>query len=339
MYSPWKINSSDFPKNDSWEGKITFLLKYGILAPSSHNMQPWKFRVLENKLFIYLDPQKKLTFSDRADRQGYLSLGCAIGNILLSADYFGLNYKLEIFPEWADEDIVAAIIFGNEQEDIQLGKYKHLFEFITKRSTNRFRHKKQNISSEIIKEVEDIGNNFNCEVKIVQNEKDIKKLATVVSQATGFAFSKRIFREELSKWVISVYSHRKDGIPLYDFDLPHPLTIFASKLIKYAKADQQQAIDYKNISESQALLVISSKGDLKENWIISGIVYELVSLLCAKFNISLAPYGAAIEHEATRYNVSKIVKVHGYPEMFTRMGYSLKSTVHSPRRSLSDVLL
>jgi hypothetical protein len=37
----WDVRESDFPINGSDEEKLKFLLSYAILAPSSHNSQPW----------------------------------------------------------------------------------------------------------------------------------------------------------------------------------------------------------------------------------------------------------------------------------------------------------
>ncbi|HUM82048.1 MAG TPA: hypothetical protein PLQ38_09745, partial [Methanothrix sp.] len=42
----WNLNESDFPADSSQpHEKMAFLLNYAILAPSSHNSQPWKFHV------------------------------------------------------------------------------------------------------------------------------------------------------------------------------------------------------------------------------------------------------------------------------------------------------
>ena len=42
--TPWEIKESDYPAGAKPEEKLKFLLRYAILAPSSHNSQLWKFR-------------------------------------------------------------------------------------------------------------------------------------------------------------------------------------------------------------------------------------------------------------------------------------------------------
>lgn len=43
--SAWRIDESDFPSGGSIEEKLRFAVNYVILAPSSHNTQPWRFLI------------------------------------------------------------------------------------------------------------------------------------------------------------------------------------------------------------------------------------------------------------------------------------------------------
>ena len=45
--SSWDVNASDFPANGSDAEKLEFLVRYAVLAPSSHNSQPWLFDLHE----------------------------------------------------------------------------------------------------------------------------------------------------------------------------------------------------------------------------------------------------------------------------------------------------
>ncbi len=37
MVTPWQMNEQDFPRDGNSAEKLQFLLRYAILAPSSHN--------------------------------------------------------------------------------------------------------------------------------------------------------------------------------------------------------------------------------------------------------------------------------------------------------------
>ena len=45
-YVAWDIDEKKFPRNGNLQDQIQFLIGYGILAPSTHNTQPWEFIVV-----------------------------------------------------------------------------------------------------------------------------------------------------------------------------------------------------------------------------------------------------------------------------------------------------
>ena len=53
--TPWEVNEEELPAKGESEDKLKFLLRYAILAPSSHNSQPWKFSVRGNEIRVYAD--------------------------------------------------------------------------------------------------------------------------------------------------------------------------------------------------------------------------------------------------------------------------------------------
>ena len=41
----WNISADEFPADATSEEKPWFVVRYAVLATSSHNAQPWKFRI------------------------------------------------------------------------------------------------------------------------------------------------------------------------------------------------------------------------------------------------------------------------------------------------------
>ena len=104
----WNIKESDFPINSSSEEKLTFLLNYAILAPSSHNSQPWKFNVTNDEILVFADKSRWLQVADADQRELYISLGCALENLIIAADHFGYNCSVAYFP--GEKDLVAKVV-------------------------------------------------------------------------------------------------------------------------------------------------------------------------------------------------------------------------------------
>ena len=87
--TPWKIRESDFSSMTSFEEKVKFLLKYAVLAPSSHNTQPWKFAIKDERIKVSADLTCALKVADPDERELFISVGCALTNLTIAAKRFG----------------------------------------------------------------------------------------------------------------------------------------------------------------------------------------------------------------------------------------------------------
>jgi hypothetical protein len=77
------------------------LVRYASLAASGHNTQPWKFALTENAIDIHPDYARRLPAVDPHDRELWISLGCALENLLVAARAAG--YMPEVtYPDAAD---------------------------------------------------------------------------------------------------------------------------------------------------------------------------------------------------------------------------------------------
>ena len=94
-YKAWEVKIEDFFHLKSNLERLRFLLNFAVLAPSSHNSQPWKFRVSENEILVEPNRDRALPSSDTNNRQLFISLGCAVENILIAADYYGFETLVE----------------------------------------------------------------------------------------------------------------------------------------------------------------------------------------------------------------------------------------------------
>src|SRR3989344_196954 len=110
-YKAWQIDIKDFYNLKETNDKLRFLIRFGILAPSSHNAQPWNFSVDDEEIDILLDMERTLLIGDADNRQSCISLGCAVANVITAADYYGYDAEViykKVAPVGAS---VAKIIF------------------------------------------------------------------------------------------------------------------------------------------------------------------------------------------------------------------------------------
>lgn len=67
------------------------LVRYATLAASSHNTQPWIFKLEPKQIQVLPDLSRRCPAVDPDDHHLYASLGCATENLLLAARAGGLK--------------------------------------------------------------------------------------------------------------------------------------------------------------------------------------------------------------------------------------------------------
>lgn len=78
-------------------------LSWAILAPNSHNMQPWKVDLsTPDQVVLYPDLDRMLPETDPFNRQITISLGCFLELMRMAALEDGLTVEAELFPEGED---------------------------------------------------------------------------------------------------------------------------------------------------------------------------------------------------------------------------------------------
>ncbi len=126
-YTPW-----EHWRGDELQGPEA-LIPAAILASNAHNMQPWKFRVEESRIDLYVDLARNNGSADPLRREQVMSLGCALENLVLAADAHGYASSLTLRPDGSDPTHVARL-------DLSAGDQRpsDLYDAIPLRHTNRY---------------------------------------------------------------------------------------------------------------------------------------------------------------------------------------------------------
>ncbi|NNU43124.1 nitroreductase family protein [Ramlibacter montanisoli] len=112
------------------------LLEAAILAPSSHNTQPWCFRVDGDAISLFADRTRALPVNDTDDRELTISCGCALFNLRVAAAASGLDTEVQLQPDRLDADLLARVRAVPGTRDAHLGT---LLPFVARRRTCRQR--------------------------------------------------------------------------------------------------------------------------------------------------------------------------------------------------------
>lgn len=335
-YEPWRVDPKEFYTITSKEDKLKFLLRFAILAPSSHNSQPWRFIIEGDQIVILPEETRSLPKSDKSGRQLFISLGAALENLLTAANHYGYRSELTYSP--AGIPGAAALIRLEEIRNAKPGDEK-IIKAILSRHTNRNKYSDKKLPDRFLSWVRSKSSG-DFKIYIASDRKIKNEIANVVSGALIEAMDDRDFRSELSLYIKSNVTRAKTGMPMFGFGMPTILSFAAPYLLKRFNLNRLSK------KEDEALLkqhtpyfvIISSVGDDKESWIKSGRIFESIALMAEKENIRIAPMAAAIEIGDNYKKLKYTLGTNLRPQVFFRMGYGEDIVPHSPRLNLEDVL-
>lgn len=115
--------------------EIRKIVRYGVMAPSGDNCQPWAFRLNGDVLEVMDDRTKDTSFYNFRNTASYIAHGALLENIRIASSALGFSIEEALFPEGEAGLAIARIRFSKAPP-----KNEPLFPFIDKRRTNRFRY-------------------------------------------------------------------------------------------------------------------------------------------------------------------------------------------------------
>ncbi len=121
--SVWEVTPDNFPHAAAIDTQLRFLLRYAILAPSPRNSQPWTFAIRDNKVFLLADHGRSQPVLDPDRRELYIGLGCALENLLVAGEHFGLSHAVSYFPDRWHPELAATVLFepGGTPSAVRVG--------------------------------------------------------------------------------------------------------------------------------------------------------------------------------------------------------------------------
>src|SRR5688572_1166934 len=93
-----ELTTSPFRAADAERGTelLARAVQSAVLAPSSHNTQPWSFHIRWDALEIVLDRSRVLPVADPAAREMIISCGAALQNIRIALRQWGFASRVRI---------------------------------------------------------------------------------------------------------------------------------------------------------------------------------------------------------------------------------------------------
>jgi hypothetical protein len=338
-YNAWEVKSQEFPQKGTIEEKITFFLRYGILAPSIHNTQPWRFQVSDGNLSIFPDTSVWLKYADETMSNLYISLGCCIMNIICAASYFGFSAVPIIENAHNKQKAYIKIIFkgSNKTDD----EFSSLINEIPRRFSNKLHYKNIPFKPEIKQKLTSIGRKYKVDIALIDDSIKKDRLAELYYEAGLDFFQSKNFRHELSSWLRHNKTRKHDGMPGFVNGMSFPQSLLGPFIIKHLPPIPKVLMkkDKALLKQSPVIGLISSKENTVQDWINVGQAYEELTLTATHEKISTTVMAALIQNKKYTKKVSEMAKSTDNLHMFFRLGYTNTRSIHTPRKQLEVSLI
>jgi hypothetical protein len=334
---PWSVSADDFPADSYASDQLEFLVHYAILAPSSHNTQPWLFRINAMDVELFADRRRALRVIDPQDRELTMSCGAALFNLRIAAEYFGHKYEVELFPTATDANLLARVRLGlkgdTTSDDILL------FHAITQRRTNRQPLREDPIAPELLGELEAAARKEGAWFHVVNSAEARNQVADVVAEADRAQWANKAFREELARWVRTKADVHRDGLLVHDLGIKDWLSFAGPALIRtFDRGGGQAARDRDIAVHSPVLAVLWTAQDDPVSWLGTGQALESVLLHARTDDVWASFLNQPIEVPELRERLASALGLSGFPQILLRLGYG-PEVAPAPRRSVREVLI
>ncbi len=310
--------------------RIRSLLSYAILAPSSHNTQPWRFRISNNTVSLYADRSRALPVNDPRDRELSISCGCALMNLRVAAANQGLGTSCEIAPDETDKDLLALVSFNLIDTSSPQGA--ELFASIEDRRTCRKRFEPDDVPAPLLNALSVAAMEEGCWLEVIDSEANRQACAALVAEGDSIQWSNPVWRRELAAWMHP--GREGDGLTV-----PGVVAPVAQAVVRtFDMGNGVGAKDRQLVDESPVLAVLGTAGDTLADWLAAGQALQKVLLTAQSRGLQASYLNQPIQLEVLRPELQKLVTQEGFAQILLRLGFADVEIEATPRRPLDDVV-
>jgi Hemerythrin HHE cation binding domain len=326
----------EFPERGSEAAKLAYLVRYAIRAPSSHNSQPWRFRLAGDTLDLLADRTRALPVVDPDDRELVMSCGAALLHLHVAARHYGHALDVDLLPDPSDSDLLARV----RLEEALRPTYdeKLLFWAMPHRRTNRHAFEPRPLPDGLLEILAAAAEEEGAWLALVDGERERLDLADLVSQADIRQLHDPRFRRELAAWVHPSRTHARDGMSANGLGLPALLSTIGPFAIRTFDLGKGTAARHRKLLDaSPALLVLGTPGDDPADRLRAGQALARVLLRAAQDDVSASFLNQPVEVLDLRPRVAELAGRTGRAQAVLRLGFGPQVQA-TPRRPVSEVL-
>lgn len=328
------------------------VIDYARWAPSPHNVQPWKVKLLSGtEAELYCDSDRLLPDEDPDAR--FITSGFGAFLETLSIALAPHNYEVKLTPSGYNlgGKQTGLILFGklnlipndNTREQEKLDR-----ELIKHRRTSRLPYRDQQVKVEVLEELKKIAQDFGQNFTFSTDKKIIDWVLKLNRDTMFYDMNDDVTRKEVGRWIRYTKAQaisKRDGLWSYCLNVAsvvvyiffHLRWIINLPVLNWLIGKLYLAT-MRGTSTIGWLEGLFSKND---DWLKSGRMLARLWLTMTKHGVYLHPFGSIITNDTAHQRLREKFQVDERVNtvwLIMRLGYS-QEPPRSLRLGLGDILI
>lgn len=302
------------------------LVEAAVLAPSSHNTQPWVFRLGDDLVELHADRTRALPVNDPHDRELTMSCGAAWLNARVAAAHDGLGLETTVLPDGPDGDrLVVARPGGAAEQGLPP------LATVAARRTVRRPFREERVAPARVEALVAAAVAEGATL-VPLDDATRPAVAELVADGDRRQFDDPRWRRELAAWM----HPRRAGDGLAVPGLAVPIARFVVSHVDVGRGTGRR--DAELVEDSPLLAVLATAHDDPAAWLAAGQALERVLLVACAHDVQASYMNQPIQVGELRPRVADLLPDGLVPQIIIRLGHPDATPDPAPRRPVDDVV-
>jgi len=304
------------------------LVALAVYAPSSHNTQPWRFRLAPPSIELRADRTRALPVNDPFDRELVISCGAALMALRVAAAAKGLSADVRLLPDTTDHDVLARVVVGRGAVEPGLAD---LAPHLLARRTYRKAFDPRPVTDEAMSALRSAAALEGGDLRVLDG--DLRGLAGgLVDEGDHLLWNDPRWRRELAMWMHA--TREGDGLAVPALAAPIAQAIVRT----FDMGDGVAAKDQQLLLASPALTVLATAEDDPRAWLHAGQALQRALLEGCRRGLQASYLNQPIEVPALRQRLREALDTTDHPQLLLRWGHPVEPVAPTPRRPVDAVI-
>jgi len=344
------------PDPDSFSQPVMKSIAVGLNAPSPHNTQSWKFKIVNDEtMLFYVDKDILLPETDPPSRQIHIGAGCFIETLVIGITGFGYTADVKYFPEGYDNSADFGV---KPVAEIRIKKYDGkvhpLAIYILYRQTNRRPSTGYLVAKSTFNQL--LGLSGKSHSKVLFYNENLEKFKDLFYKGLDIESRTKRTNEEtrlLFRFSEEERAAKGNGLSMPQMGYHGLLLKIVEKSVKNgdpelwhkpSTIDKSMKSIKKAIDSTKGVVIWVTESNTFNDWIENGRDFVRFSLAAISQDLYLHPYNQPIqeysEMDSVRADLDKLIGISGTQKIqfVARIGHS-STPYYTYRKSVDKYVI